>query len=140
MTLDWQYQVRIRTSERLSQTLRNEDTFSLADKLRAISHSHGMTIVNTFDAFKEYCDEAEENGIEKYSLYHWTKSTIEDPEKKAKHLNGFAFYKADADQIYEKELALSLVSSLEEVGISDDLLEIKLIDSNPANNPQPPSK
>ena len=140
MTLDWQYQVRIRTSERLSQTLRNEDTFSLADKLRAVSHSHGMTIVNTYDAFKEYCDEAEENGIEKYSLYHWTKSTIEDPEKKAKHLNGFAFYKGDVDQIYEKELAEALVASLEEIGLSDDLLEIKLIDSNPANNPQPPSK
>ena len=137
---DWQYQVRIRTSEQLSQTLRSEDTSSLADRLRAISQSHGMTIVNTFDAFKEYCDEAEDNGIEKYSLYHWTKATIEDPERKAKHLKGFAFYKGEADQIYEKELALSLVSSLEEVGISEDLLEIKLIDSNPANNPQPPSK
>ena len=137
---EWQYQVRIRTSERLSRTLRSEDTSSLADRLRAISQSHGMTIVNTFDAFKEYCDEAEGNGIEKYSMYHWTKSTIEDPEKKAKHLKGFAFYKGEADQIYEKELALSLVSSLEEVGISEDLLEIKLIDSNPANNPQPPSK
>ena len=98
-----------------------------------------MTIVNTFDAFKDYCDEAEGNGIEKYSLYHWTKSTIEDPEKKAKHLKGFAFYKGEADQIYEKELAEALVASLEEIGLSDDLLEITLIDSNPANNPQPPA-
>ena len=99
-----------------------------------------MTIVNTFDAFKEYCDEAEGNGIEKYSLYHWTKSTIDDPEKKAKHLKGFAFYKGEADQIYKKELAEALVASLEEIGLNEDLLEIKLIDSNPANNPQPPSK
>ena len=137
---EWQYQVRIRTSERLSRTLRTDDTSSLADKLRAISHSHGMTIVNTFDAFKGYCDEAEENGIEKYSLYHWTKSTIDDPEKKAKHLKGFAFYKGEADQIYEKELAESLFANLEEIGLNDDLIEIKLIDSNPANNPQPPSK
>ena len=137
---DWQYQVRIRTSERLSQTLRSEDTSSLAEKLRVISQTHGMTIVNTFDAFKEYCDEAEGNGIEKYSLYHWTKSTIDDPEKKAKHLKGFAFYKGEADQIYKKELAEALVASLEEIGLNEDLLEIKLIDSNPANNPQPPSK
>ena len=137
---DWQYQVRIRTSERLSQTLRSEDTSSLAEKLRVISQTHGMTIVNTFDAFKEYCDEAEGNGIEKYSLYHWTKSTIDDPEKKAKHLKGFAFYKGETDQIYKKELAEALVASLEEIGLNEDLLEIKLIDSNPANNPQPPSK
>ena len=136
----WQYQVRIKTSERLSRTLRTNDTSSLADKLRAISQAHGMTIVNTFDAFKGYCDEAEENGIEKYSLYHWTKSTIDDPEKKAKHLKGFAFYKGEADQIYEKELAESLFANLEEIGLNDDLIEIKLIDSNPANNPQPPSK
>ena len=136
----WQYQVRIKTSERLSRTLRTNDTSSLADKLRAISQAHGMTIVNTFDAFKGYCDEAEENGIEKYSLYHWTKSTIDDPEKKAKHLKGFAFYKGEADQIYEKELAESLFANLEEIGLNDDLVEIKLIDSNPANNPQPPSK
>ena len=137
---DWQYQVRIRTSDRLSQTLRCGGSSNLADKLTAISHSHGMTIVNTYDAFKKYCEEAEENGVDKYSLYHWTKSTIEDSEKKAKHLKGFAFYKGEADQIYEKDLAESLVASLEEIGISEDLIEIKLIDSNPANNPQPPSK
>ena len=40
-----------------------------------------MSLVCTFDAFKEYCDEAEENGIEEYALYDWTKSTIENPEK-----------------------------------------------------------
>ena len=136
----WKYQVRILTSEWLSQSLRNGDTSILTDKLMAVSNAHGMTLVNTYDAFKEYCDEAEENGINKYSLYHWTKSTIEDPEKKAKHLKGFAFYKGGIDQIYEKELAEALVAKLEEIGISEDLLEIKLIDSNPANNPQPPSK
>ena len=137
---DWKYQVRIITSERLSQSLRSGDTSVLTDKLRAVSNAHGMTIVNTYDAFKEYCDEAEENGIDKYSLYHWTKSTIEDPKKKAKHLKGFAFYKGGVDQIYEKESAEALIANLEEIGVGEDLIEIKLIDSNPANNPQPPSK
>ena len=137
---DWKYQVRILTSERLSQSLRSGGTSILTDRLRAVSSAHGMTIVNTYDAFKEYCDEAEENGIDKYSLYHWTKSTIEDPKKKAKHLKGFAFYKGGVDQIYERESAEALIANLEEIGIGEDLIEIKLIDSNPANNPQPPSK
>ena len=137
---DWKYQVRIRTSERLSQSLRSGETSTLSNKLRDVSNAHGMTIVNTYDAFKEYCDEAEKNGIAKYSLYHWTKSTIEDPKKKAKHLKGFAFYKGGVDQIYEKESAEALIANLEEIGIGEDLIEIKLIDSNPANNPQPPSK
>ena len=110
---------------------------SLAQKLDKISSDHGMSLVCTYDAFKGYCDEAEENGVHEYALYEWTKSTIENPEKKAKHLKSFAFYRG-FEQIYEKELALSLEENLEKLGISDELLEIKVIDSNPANNPQPP--
>ena len=134
---DWLYQVRIRVSENLSESLRSGNHTDLAQKLDKISNDHGMSLVCTYDAFKGYCDEAEENGVDKYALYEWTKSTIENPEKKAKHLKSFAFYRG-FEQIYDKELALSLEKNLEKLGISDDLLEIKVIDSNPANNPQPP--
>ena len=134
---DWLYQVRIRVSDNLSESLRSGNHTDLAQKLDKISNDHGMSLVCTYDAFKGYCDEAEENGIHEYALYEWTKSTIENPEKKAKHLKSFAFYRG-FEQIYEKELALSLEENLEKLGISDDLLEIKVIDSNPANNPQPP--
>ena len=134
---DWLYQVRIRVSESLSESLRSGKHSGLAGKLDEISSRHGMSLVCTYDAFKGYCDEAEENGVEEYALYELTKSTIENPEKKAKHLKSFAFYRG-FEQIYEKELALSLEESLQKVGMSEDLLEIKVIDSNPANNPQPP--
>ena len=134
---DWLYQVRIRVSESLSESLRSGKHSGLAGKLDEISSRHGMSLVCTYDAFKSYCDEAEENGVEEYALYEWTRSTIENPEKKAKHLKSFAFYRG-FEQIYEKELALSLEESLQKVGMSEDLLEIKVIDSNPANNPQPP--
>jgi len=134
---DWLYQVRIRVSENLSESLRSGNHTDLAQSLDKISNDHGMSLVCTYDAFKGYCDEAEENGIDEYALYEWTKSTIENPEKKAKHLKSFAFYRG-FEQIYEKELALSLEENLEKLGISDELLEIKVIDSNPANNPQPP--
>jgi hypothetical protein len=117
--------------------LRSGKHSGLAGKLDEISSTHGMSLVCTYDAFKGYCDEAEENGVEEYALYEWTRSTIENPEKKAKHLKSFAFYRG-FEQIYEKELALSLEESLQKVGMSEDLLEIKVIDSNPANNPQPP--
>ena len=135
---DWLYQVRIRVSERLSESLRNGSYTDLANNLEGISNDHGMSLVCTYDAFKGYCDEAEENGIEEYALYDWTKATIENPKKKAKHLKSFAFYKG-FDQIYEKELALALEERLLDLGLGDDLLEVKVIDSNPANNPQPPS-
>ena len=119
---------------------KNEYTFSHeydSNNLDEISNDDGMSLVCTYDAFKGYCDEAEENGIEEYALYEWTKATIENPEKKAKHLKSFAFYRG-FEQIYEKELALSLEKKLLNLGLSEDLLEVKVIDSNPANNPQPP--
>ena len=134
---NWLYQVRIRVSERLSESLRSRRHTDLANNLNKISNEHGMSLVCTYDAFKGYCDEAEENGIEEYALYDWTKATIENPEKKAKHLKSFAFYRG-FEQIYEKELALLLEEKLLALGLSDDLLEVKVIDSNPANNPQPP--
>jgi len=134
---DWQYQVRIRVSERLSESLRSGNRTDLANNLDRISNDHGMSLVCTYDAFKGYCDEAEENGIDEYALYDWTKATIENPDKKAKHLKSFAFYRG-FEQIYEKELALSLEKELLNLGLNEDLLEIKVIDSNPANNPQPP--
>ena len=80
---DWLYQVRIRVSERLSESLRSGRHTDLANNLDSISNDHGMSLVCTYDAFKGYCDEAEENGIEEYALYDWTKATIENPEKKA---------------------------------------------------------
>ena len=134
---DWLYQVRIRVSDNLSESLRSGNHTDLAQKLDKISNDHGMSLVCTYDAFKGYCDEAEENGIHEYALYEWTKSTIENPDKKAKHLKSFAFYRG-FEQIYEKELALSLEENLEKLGISEELLEIRVIDSNPANNPQAP--
>ena len=69
---DWLYQVRIRVSERLSESLRSGHHTDLANDLDKISNDHGMSLVCTYDAFKGYCDEAEENGIEEYALYDWT--------------------------------------------------------------------
>ena len=59
-------------------------------------------------------------------------------QKKAKHLKSFAFYLGN-DQIYEKELATDIESHLKEID-DQELIEINLIDSNPANNPQPPKR
>ena len=73
------------------------------------------------------------------NLYHWTKSTIDNPEKKAKHLKSFAFYEGD-NQVYSKELACSIEKRLKDLDSGKDIIEINVIDSNPANNPQPPKR
>ena len=134
---DWLYQIRIKVSDKLSEDLRGMHELELSQAINRIANENGSRVVCTFDAFAEYCEEAEKNGIEHYELYHWTKSTIENPEKKSKHLKSFAFYEGD-NQVYNKELAVSIQQSLKRLDIGNDILEINLIDSNPANNPQPP--
>ena len=135
---EWLYQIRIKVTENISEDLRNSQKQNLARSLKQIAEIHHMTLICTYDAFEAYCVEAEQNGIDGYGLYHWTKSTIEDPVKKAKHLKSFAFYLGE-DQIYSKDLASSIQNQLKNIK-DNELLEISLIDSNPANNPQPPKK
>ena len=136
---DWLYQIRIKVSEKLSEDLRSVNDLGLSKEINKIASENNSRLVCTFDAFAEYCEEAEREGIEHYELYHWTKSTIDNPEKKAKHLKSFAFYEGH-NQVYSKELASSIEQSLKNLDSGDDIVEINLIDSNPANNPQPPKR
>ena len=97
---DWLYQVRLKLSEELSNALRENQATTRADQLRTIASNYNMNIVCTLDAFQEYCNEAEENGIENYLLYEWTKEVINDPVKQQKHSKSFALYKG-LEQVYD---------------------------------------
>ena len=136
---EWLYQIRLKVSKKLSEDLRSISKLRLSKDILKIASDNGSRLVCTFDAFAEYCEEAERLGTEQYELYNWTKSTIDNPEKKAKHLKSFAFYEGD-NQVYSKELASSIERSLKNLDSGDDIIEINLIDSNPANNPQPPKR
>ena len=139
MDATWMYQVRIRVNDDLSKNLRTNEPTKTGENILAIAKKHGTRPVCTYDAFCDYCSEAEANDIEKYSLYDWTKQTIENPEKKEKHIKSFAFYK-DNDQVYDKILAVALHEDLLPLKNNGLIEELTLIDSNPKNNPQPPSK
>ena len=134
---NWLYQIRIKVSNKLSEDLRGANDLELSKQITKIAADNNARLVCTFDAFADYCEEAERVGIEKYELYHWTKSTIDNPEKKAKHLKSFAFYQGN-NQVYSKKLACTIEQCLKELESHDDIVEINLIDSNPKNNPQPP--
>ena len=121
----------------MSSNLRKNKPSGLARQIKSLARKHGTTLVCTYDAFVDYCREAESNSVEDYPLYAWTKQTIENPEKKQKHLKSFAFYRNN-DQVYEKALAETIYSELLPLADNGTIDEVKLIDSNPANNPQPP--
>ena len=138
MTRDeWLYQVRIKLPQNFADDLRNDGNLNLSKEINKIARKHKTRPVCTLDGFLDYVKEAQKNGIEEYPLYHWTKSVVEDPKKKIKHSKSFAFYYGD-EQIYEKRLAESLYNDLLEFNNENKIEEIKIIDSNPRNNPQPP--
>ena len=137
MSEDWLYQIRIKVNDEMSSNLRKNKPSGLARQIKSLARKHGTTLVCTYDAFVDYCREAESNSVEDYPLYAWTKQTIENPEKKQKHLKSFAFYRNN-DQVYERALAETIYSELLPLADKGTIDEVKLIDSNPANNPQPP--
>lgn len=133
---DWLYQIRIVVTSALSKDLRSLGTSTAAQKVTEIAKKYNMRAVSTYDAFSAYCEEAEREGLDGYSLYNWTKATLNNPAKREKHQKSFAFYH-DNDQIYSKDVAEALYQDLTVLN-SPDILEVKLIDSNPENNPQLP--
>ena len=139
MNNEWLYQVRIKLPQDLADDLRSDSNLDISRKINVIARKHQTRPVCTLDGFLDYVKEAEQNDIEEYPLYHWTKSVVDDPQKKIKHSKSFAFYFGD-EQIYEKRRAQSLYNDLLELNDENKIEEIKIIDSNPRNNPQPPKK
>ena len=134
---DWLYQVRIKLPQDLADDLRYDGKSDLSQEINKIARKHETRPVCTLDGFLDYVKEAEKNGTNDYPLYHWTKSVVEDPQKQKKHSKSFAFYLGD-EQIYEKKRAESLYNDLSKLNNDNKIEEIKIIDSNPRNNPQPP--
>ena len=134
---EWLYQVRIKLPQDLADDLRSDSNLDISEGINKIARKHQTRPVCTLDGFLDYVKEAERNNIKDYPLYHWTKSVVQDPDKQIKHSKSFAFYFGD-EQIYKKELAVSLYNDLVEFNDENKIEEIKMIDSNPRNNPQPP--
>jgi hypothetical protein len=139
MSDEWDYQVRIYLPEELVEVARNEPGNPVLKPLADILARHHATMLCQFDAFAGYVAEAEKQGIEGYPLYAWTKATIEDPVKRAKHMKSFALY-VNGREVYTKAEADALEADLQPL-VGGKLIErISKHDTNPAHNPQPPEQ
>jgi hypothetical protein len=100
--------------------------------IRDILRAHHAMLKCQFDAFAEYVAEAEAKGVETYPLYRWTKATIEDPDKSAKHRRAFAIRVEDRE-VYAKDIADALEAAL--LPLVDGTLVTRLSrhDTNPAS-------
>jgi len=137
MSDTWLYQVRINVSSELATTLR-DDPQNTSASLHDVLRRHDASLMCQYDAFAGYVEEAEKLGRDNYPLYQWTKDTIENPEKKAKYLRSFTVYVDGAD-VYAAPIADSLQSGLLALTDEPGIERVVKIDTNPANNPQPPA-
>jgi hypothetical protein len=133
MADQWQYQVRVYLSDEMSEMARRDDRAEAIKPVMHVLAKHRATMKCQFDAFADYVLEAEKNGTEAYPLYEWTKETIEDPEKKQKHLRAFAI-QVDGEAVYDKDTADALEAELQPLVRDGLITRISKQDNNPANN------
>jgi hypothetical protein len=133
----WDYQIRIYLRDEVAETARRAPDDPAMRPLADILARHRATMQCQFDAFADYVAEAEKHGTENYPLNAWTKATIEDPAKRAKHLASFAIH-VDGHEVYGKKIADAIESDLRPLVGGAVIARMSGYDTNPANNPQPP--
>jgi hypothetical protein len=138
MTEQWLFQIRINLDDRLAEKARADAGSPELRPLADVLARHQAAIKSQYDAFADYVAEAERAGVEQFPLYKWTKVTIEDPAKKAKHLKAFTVY-VKGEEVYAKDAADALELDLQPLVASGLLLRLAKHDTNPANNPQAPA-
>lgn len=132
--MNWLYQVRFNLDEANSKVLRSGDPSGPCKFLNDILATENATAVCQYDAFSDYCREAEANDKEDYPLYEWTLTVINDPEKIKKYTKNFTVYVAD-EQLYEKAVADEIFRKLVTLPF---VIDINKYDNNPKNSPQMP--
>ena len=139
MAGQWQYQLRLRLADDIAETARLDSTASDLAPLPEILARHDAALVCQHDAFAHYVAEAERQGTDAFPLYAWTKATIEDPVKKAKHLRSFTLHVAGAE-VYSRATADALESELRPLVGGPVVAALSRHDTDPANNPQVPKR
>ena len=156
MSIEWQYQVRINLSDEFAQVARTNIDDPVLAPLKEILDRYNAVIKNQYDAFADYCAQAEEydRGIVSAvlrlmklretatdtTLYKWTKDTIDKPGKQEQYATRFTVYADGGKETYAKFVADGLETDLQPLLESGMVTKISKIDTNPANNPQAPAK
>jgi len=138
MSGEWKHQVRLYLEEAQAEAVRREPRDALPQPLAEILARHDATLSNQLQAFEDYVAEAEKVGVESFPLYRWTKVTLEDPEKRRKHLKAFALVVSD-EIVYAKPVVDALAADLEPLVGKGLITGLSRHDTNPENNIRPPA-
>ena len=139
MTEKWLFQVRLYFSSDFTKTFNSDKNSKEKEKLITVLNKHNAKLLSQFDGFMGYVLEAEKNGIDNYPLYHWTKDSLSRKDKIEKYHNSYTVY-INTEEVYSEILANNIENDLLELVDKKTVLRISKHDTNPENNPQPPSK
>ena len=133
MSDQWAYQIRIYLDDAHAEIARSDPADRRLKPLTDILDRHQAKAVSQFDAFAKYVAEAERQGPENFPLYKWTKATVDDPEKKRKHIGTFALH-AGGREVYDRDVADALEADVQGIVGGGLVLRLSRHDTNPANN------
>ena len=139
MTEKWLFQVRLYFSSDFTKTFNSDKNSKKKEKLITVLNKHNAELLSQFDGFMGYVLEAEKNGIDNYPLYQWTKDSLSRNDKIEKYYNSYTVY-INTEEVYSENLAKNIENDLLELVDKESILRISKHDTNPKNNPQPPSK
>jgi hypothetical protein len=109
---EWQYQLRIDLADEFAPLASVEPQSPKLYPLPDILNRHHATLRSLWGSFVNYVAEAERYGPQNCPLYAWTKATIENPAKKAKHQSTFTLH-VEGDEVYAREKADALERDLQ---------------------------
>lgn len=133
VTGQWRYQLRVYLTDDLAEVARCDRGAAELGPLTAVLDRHDATLASQFDAFSEYVAEAEAGGTDQFPLYKWTKATLEDPAKRAKHIGAFAV-RVGGEEVYPQAAADALEADLRALVGGGVVARMSRHDTNPANN------
>ena len=133
------YQIRIYFSSEFTNIYKNKIRMESKDKLVKILKKHNADLLSQYDGFMGYILESEKENNINTPLYKWTKDSLKNTSKVDKYHNSYTIY-VNSEEVYPKEVADSLENHLTEIVDGKFIIRISKHDTNPVNNPQPPSK
>ena len=139
MADDLKFQLRLTLRDEYAPLARKHPADPSLASLTGILRRHHAVLKCQFDAFADYVNETERNGVAGYRLYEWTKKTIENPAKKAKYLNSFTIY-VEGEEVYGKDKADAIEAELKPLVGGPIIAQMYRYDTDPAHNPQPPRR
>lgn len=84
--------------------------------------------------------EANDQMVERMSLFLWTKETVLKPETQQKYATRFTIFADGGKEIYDKAIADALEADLIALKAAGIVTNVSKFDSDPAHNPQAPAK